>query len=112
MSVIAIADLFGIAGARSELLTLFAGAERDSAAQDGCVRYVFAETLGEPDRFVLVSEWRDSAALEAHYASPGFQHFQYALHGLLARPSEMTMYSTSGSIRALPSGEQDPRDAD
>jgi quinol monooxygenase YgiN len=76
------------------------------------MRYVFAETLGEPDRFLLVSEWRDSAALEAHYASAGFQRFQYALHGLLARPSEMTMYSISGSVRPLPSGEQDPRDAD
>ena len=40
-----------------------------------------------------VSEWRDQAALDAHYASTGFANFQFSLDGLLARPSQMTLYS-------------------
>ena len=35
-----------------------------------------------------------------------------ALDGLLARPSELTVYSVSGAARPLASGPMDPRDAD
>jgi quinol monooxygenase YgiN len=112
VTVIAIADIFGIAAGRAELLTLFSEVRRNAMTQDGCVRYAFSEALDEPDHFTLISEWRDMAALDAHYASSAFGRFQYALHGLLARPSEMTIYSVSGSMRPLPSGLQDPRDAD
>jgi quinol monooxygenase YgiN len=112
VTVIAIADLFGIAAGRAELLALFADVQRDAATQAGCERYAFSEALDEPDHFTLISEWRDMASLEAHYASSAFGRFQHALHGLLARPSEMIIYSVSGSIRPLPSGLQDPRDAD
>jgi quinol monooxygenase YgiN len=68
--------------------------------------------VADPDHIVLVSEWRDQAALDAHYASAAFQRFQFSLNGLLARPSELTVYAVSSSTRPLPSGPMDPRDAD
>ncbi|MDX6669126.1 MAG: hypothetical protein QOK04_2506 [Solirubrobacteraceae bacterium] len=112
MSVIAVADIFGISGRRQDLLAALADAEREAAGQPGCVRYSVAATIAEPDHFVLISEWRDQAALDLHYASSGFRSFQLSLNGLLARPSEMTVYSVSGSTRPLASGPMDPRDAD
>jgi quinol monooxygenase YgiN len=112
MSVVAVADLFGISGRRQELRSVLAGAERDAAGQPGYVRYSFAATVADPDHFLLVSEWRDQAALDAHYASTGFANFQFSLQGLLARPSQMTLYSVSGSTRPLSSSPLDPRDAD
>jgi len=112
MSVIAVADVFGVSGRRRELLSALADAERQAADQPGCVRYAFAETITDPDHFVLISEWRDQAALNTHYASRGFASFQFSLNGLLARPSQMTMYSVTGSVRPLASGPMDPRDAD
>jgi quinol monooxygenase YgiN len=112
MAVVAIADLYGISGRRDELVALLAEAERAAVAQPGCVRYSFAAALADPDRFVLVSEWHDQAAMDAHYASPAFANFQFSLDGLLARPSEMTVYSVSGSARPVASGPMDPRDAD
>ena len=112
MSVVAIADLFGISGRRQELRAVLTGAERDAAGQPGCVRYSFAATVADPDHFLLVSEWRDQVALDAHYASTGFANFQFSLDGLLARPSQMTLYSVSGSARPLSSSPLDPRDAD
>jgi quinol monooxygenase YgiN len=112
MSVIALADIFGISGRRQELLTLLAGAEREAAGQPGCLRYSFAETIAEPDHYLLISEWRGKSALDAHFASAGFASFQFSLQGLLARPSEMTVYSISESARPLASGPMDPRDAD
>jgi len=112
MSIVAVADLLGVSGRRHELMAALARAERDAADQPGCLRYSFAATIAEPDHFVLISEWRDQAALDAHYASPGFPSFQFSLNGLLARPSQMTLYSVSGSARPLASGAMDPRDAD
>jgi quinol monooxygenase YgiN len=112
MPVLAIADLFGIAGRRDELLAALAEAEREAVALPGCVRYAFAATVADPERFVLVSEWHDRAAMDAHYGSEGFARFQFSLDGLLARPTEMTVYEVSGSTRPVASGPMDPRDAD
>ena len=112
MSVVAIADMYGINGRRQELVALLLGAERAAVAQPGCVRYSFASAVSDRDHFVLISEWRDQTALDSHYASSGFASFQLSLNGLLARPSEMTVYSVSGSARPLASGPLDPRDAD
>jgi quinol monooxygenase YgiN len=112
MSIIAVADLFGISGRREELVTVLVDAEHHAADEPGCVRYTFAATIADPDHFVLIGEWRDEAAMEAHYASSAFATFQLALDGLLARPSEMTVYSVTGAARPLASGPMDPRDAD
>jgi quinol monooxygenase YgiN len=112
MAVVAIADLYGISGRRDELVALLARAEREAAAQSGCIRYSFAATLADPDRFVLVSEWRDQAAMDAHYRSQAFASFQFSLDGLLARPSDMTVYSVTAAARPVASGPMDPRDAD
>jgi quinol monooxygenase YgiN len=112
MTLLAVADMFGISGRRGELEAALAGAEREAAGEPGCLRYSFARALSEPDHFVLVSEWRDEAALETHFASPDFARFQLSLNGLLSRPSEMTVYSVSGAVRPLASGPPDPRDAD
>ena len=112
MPILVIADTFGIAGRREELVAVLAGAARDAAGQDGCLRYAVAATLSDPDHYVTVSEWRDQAAVDAHYAAPAFTTFQMALDGLLARPSETTIYDVAGTVRPLPSGPMDPRDAD
>jgi quinol monooxygenase YgiN len=112
MTLVAVADMFGISGRRHELEAILADAERAAIGQPGCLRYSFAQALAEPDRFVLLSEWRDQATLDAHYASPEFARFQMSLNGMLARPSEMTVYSATEAARPLPSGPLDPRDAD
>ena len=60
----------------------------------------------------MFGEWHDKAAMDAHYGSESFARFQFALDGLLARPSEMTVYEVTGSVRPVASGPMDPRDAD
>ncbi len=112
MPVIAVAEMFGITAARDELIALMERAERESASEPGCRRYTFAATVADPDEFVLVSEWEDEGALDAHYRSQAFADFQFALDGLLARPSELTVYAAEISVRPLSSKPMDPRDAD
>jgi quinol monooxygenase YgiN len=112
MAVIGVADMFGISGRRGELVDLLERLERVAGARAGCRRYTFAATLSEPDRFVLVSEWDSLEALETHYGSQEFAAFQLDLDGLLAKPSEMTVYSVSEAARPLDARPMDPRDAD
>ena len=91
--VIAVAEMFGISGRRDELAELLARFERWAAGEPGCRRYTFAAALADPSRFVLLSEWDSKEALDTHYRSEEFADFQFGLDGLLARPSEMTVYS-------------------
>jgi quinol monooxygenase YgiN len=112
MTVIAVADMFGITAARAQLAALMVRLERQAARQPGCRRYTFAATVADPDHVVLVSEWEDEKALDAHYRSQAFTDFQFALDGLLARPSELTVYSGGAAVRPLNTKPMDPRDAD
>ena len=50
--------------------------------------------MTDPAQFVFLSEWESQDALDAHYRSRLFADFQFDLQGLLARPSELTIYST------------------
>jgi quinol monooxygenase YgiN len=111
VSVIAIADIFGISGRRSELLDLLTRTERYVRDLPGARRYTFTARLGAPDEFVLVSEWESYDALAAYHRSEAFATYQFDLQGLLARPSEMTVYSISDVVRPVFSGPPDPRDA-
>jgi quinol monooxygenase YgiN len=110
--VIAIAEIFGISGRRGELVELLRQTEQQALRFPGSRRYEFAARLGAPDEFVLVSEWESDDALAAYHRSEPFARYQYELHGLLARPSEMTIYSVDEVTRPVASAPLDPRDAD
>jgi quinol monooxygenase YgiN len=110
--VITIGDVYGIAGRRRELLTAFADVQRAARDSPGCLRYAFAEATGEPDHFVLLGQWRDRTSLDAHYASPAFARYQTALHGLLARPSELSIFTVEAAEHPAAPAAMDPRDAD
>lgn len=112
MAVIAVAEMFGLAGRRAELVELLVRFEAEAAGAVGCTRYTFAATLADADRYLLVSEWDDQAALDAHYGSQAFTDLQFALHGLLAQPSQLTLYSSKDVVRPISSAPMDPRDTD
>jgi quinol monooxygenase YgiN len=112
MVVIAIAEMFGISGRRDELATHLERFGSWAGGEPGCKRYIFGATLADPSRFVLVSEWETQEALDAHYRSQPFADFQLGLDGLLARPSESTVYSAESAVRPLNTRPMDPRDAD
>ena len=112
MAVIAFAEMFGISGRREELTRLLERFERWAAGEPGCTRYAFAAALADPSRFMLFSEWDSQEALDAHYRSEAFAEFQFSLDGLLARPSELTVYSIESAARPADTRPMDPRDAD
>jgi quinol monooxygenase YgiN len=112
MTVIAVAEMVGISRRRDELAKLLERFERWAGGEPGCRRYTFAAMLVDPSRFVLVSEWESEETLDAHYGSEAFAEFQFGLDGLLARPSELTVYGVETAVRPMSARPMDPRDAD
>ena len=113
MAVIAIAEMFGISGRRAQLATLLERFGGWAGGEPGCRRYIFAATLTkDPQQARLVSEWETQEALDAHYRSEAFADFQLSLDGLLARPSESTVYSAEAPVRPLNARPIDHRDAE
>jgi quinol monooxygenase YgiN len=110
--VIAFAEMFGISGRRDELATPLKRVGSWAGGEPGCGRSIFAATLTDPSRFVVLSEWENQEALDVHYRSEAFADFQFGLDGLLVRPSELTVYSAEGAVRPLNTRPMDPRDAD
>ena len=83
VSVVAVADMYGVSGRRAELAEALRAGERAATGRAGCVRYAFAVRLDDADHYVL-----------------------------LARPSEMVIYAVDGAARPVASRPMDPRDAD
>ena len=50
--------------------------------------------------------------MATYHRSEPFARYQFDLHGLLARPGEMTIYSVAEAVRPAPSGPPVPRHAD
>jgi quinol monooxygenase YgiN len=110
--VVAIAQIHGIAGRRSDLRELMRTTEARVAAEPGCVQYRFAATLGDPDEYVHVQEWASEDAWRAHQTSPAFRDYQQGLFELLARPSDMKIHRRAQTTIPEPSGPPDPRTVD
>ncbi len=112
MTVIAVGRVRGIAAGRAQLLELIRRTAAAARREPGCRSYDFAEVLDCADEFLVVHEWEDDAALEAHYRGAAHVAYQQGVFGLLARPSELAIHRVASTERPVDSGPMDPREAD
>jgi quinol monooxygenase YgiN len=112
MTVVAIGRVHGIAAGRHQLIELMRRTAAAARAESGCRSYAFAEIVEGADEYLVVHEWDDEAALEAHYRGAAHQAYQQGVFGLLARPSELVIHQVAGSERPVDAGPMDPREAD
>ena len=83
-------------GARDALLP---AAEKMMAAtrqEDGCLSYELLEVVGSPDTYVMLEQWRDRAALDAHMGAPAMAEFGAAA-GAHLTGVEITLHEVSSS---------------
>jgi len=112
VGTLVIADIHALVGRAPELVELVRTTHEDARGEPGCVAYEFAEVVGDPGHYLLVHEWRDEAALEAHYASAGFRHYQAQVGELLARPTEVRLHRVAQTVPLADPAPLDPRRAD
>ena len=106
--VIAIGDIYAQIPSREEVVDLMRETQLRARELPGCLAYTFAETLDDPGHFLVVQQWRDSAALDEHYRSEAFASYQARIGALLVRTSELRVHAVGQSFRAVPSPGGDP----
>ena len=95
-----IAEIHGLAGREAELAQVLGTLASEAQEEDGCLSFrVFAGE--EPGEFVLLSSWRDEAALRAHYATAPYRRYTAAVGELLARPSDVTVHQVAETVQAI-----------
>jgi len=53
-----------------------------SNAEEGCIAYAFTQDMLQPGVLHIVEQWKDEAALAAHFATPHMAAFGAAIAGL------------------------------
>jgi quinol monooxygenase YgiN len=101
--IVALGDVFVQVPRREAATEAMLAEQRAALEQDGCISFAFAEALGEPGHYVVTQRWSDREALEAHYRSEEFFHYQAAIAPLLVRDSELTLHAVEDAIRPLES---------
>lgn len=72
-----------------------------SLAEPGCNKYQFGFASQDPALAMIVEEWVDQAALDAHFATPHMAAFGLTLRDVVAGAGSVTRYevSSSGPLR-------------
>jgi quinol monooxygenase YgiN len=111
-SVVVVGDVYTLVGRHRDVVDLLRDTQDRARLEPGCLSYAFAEVVADPGHYVVVHEWRDDAALEAHYASDAFRAYQARVGDLLARPSEVRVHRVAETTHPADPGPMDPRQAD
>lgn len=77
------------------------GAVSRIRAEEGNLRYAYYAPLDEPEALLLIDEWRDQEALDAHHASPMMQEIAIL----------RDKYDLSMEVRRYRDEEDAPQDA-
>lgn len=78
-----------------ELVGLLTGMQDESRREDGCIRYGFFAAVEDPLSFVAVEEWRDRAALDAHFAQPHLHSFTRRLLEVVSGRPEVAIHEVA-----------------
>ena len=56
-----------------------AAVEKATRAETGCINYVFASSISDPNTIHITEEWHDAEALKAHLQAPHLAALQAAM---------------------------------
>jgi quinol monooxygenase YgiN len=109
---VAVADLYTVLGRREEIIALLRATQDQIRREPGCRAYTFAEAVGDSGHYIVTQEWRDTAALEAHYSSQALADYLNRVGEFLARPTQMRIHRVAETFHPTDPGPMDPRRAD
>lgn len=109
MSVLVHAEIHGLAGRAEELRALLAEHAQATARGAGSLGATASAPLGAaPGEFLLDAWWDDDAAMQAHYRTAEYGHYNVRVGELLARPSDVRIYYVERSVRPEGDPSSDP----
>lgn len=85
---------------KENALKQFSQLAAQTQGEDGCVRFEFFISAKDPNKILLIQEWKAASDLKSHYGSTHRLNFLRQLPGLLS--GEMTTRRYSVSPEAQP----------
>lgn len=86
----------GLARVRADRLdaagTLARQMEEAARQEPGCLHYGIYVSATDPNSFLVYSEWKSEAALQAHFLTPHMREFQLTLPDILDGPASVDFY--------------------
>lgn len=73
----------------------------ETAKEPGNVQYAFWADLGEAGTFRVFEEWKDQAALDAHFNEPHMAAFMEGVGGLGIKGTNIMKYEVSDSSKLM-----------
>ena len=98
--IVLAAQFTGKPDRKNEILRLVDVVKPLSRAESGCLTYDFYQKQPEGNEFLFFEEWRDQAALDAHFATQHFADFVKALPELIEGAPRIRIYEV-GQMRDL-----------
>jgi quinol monooxygenase YgiN len=105
--LVALGDIYAQIPRRERVRELMLATQARVRDEDGCIYYAFAETLDDPGHFVVIQQWSDQAALDAHYRSEAFATYQSEIDPHLVRRSDLRVHAVEASARPVDSSPLD-----
>jgi quinol monooxygenase YgiN len=102
-----ISEMHGLAGRAHELQRLLDDLAAAGRLEHGCLTFSILRRQ-DAGEFVVVTHWRDEAALRRHYQGAAYGRYRAAVGELLARPSDVTIHHVAETIHALDPNPPDP----
>jgi quinol monooxygenase YgiN len=80
-------------GREAELRDLLQGMIEPTLTEGGCIRYELYLHPTDPSRMVLLEEWADADALDAHFRTPHLKALATALQEVLVEPFQLRRFT-------------------
>jgi quinol monooxygenase YgiN len=82
-------------GVKAEFIKTAQELIRLSRAEEGCVAYALYEDVKNQDQVAFIEQWRDQAAIDAHFKAPHFKRLGAELGAYAASKMEINIYRLS-----------------
>lgn len=79
-------------GERNRVIELAQPCLEGTRREDGCISYELMAHTDHPDNLVFVEQWRDKAALHAHFDTPHLKAFKEARDPYVNGPSKLSIF--------------------
>ena len=110
-SQLLLARVYGVAVRRTELLRAAQELAAAAVADEGCISFDVLVQPDAPSELVMVSAWHSDRDLRAHFSTPAYGRYVLAVTDLLSRPSDVTIYSVSGTVHPIADLSTEPQRA-
>jgi quinol monooxygenase YgiN len=85
------------AAKRDELIRIGTAVAAASRQEEGCINYRLYEAADVPNEFLFVEEWRDDAALHAHFGTAHIAEFMAAVINAIVGAPDVKFHEIASS---------------